>query len=160
MEIPIITESARLASIRHFLNNLNHAAPYHHDARPGNARLRTLPEAAAELRVTPRKLRELVNDRRIGFVLIGKKKAMIPDEAIERFIAEETVQTCHAQTQARSFAPMPNAAATSISSGQNEAAAASAARALAITAKPSKSSANSSLHGTDGQGLVIPLKRS
>ena len=44
---------------------------------PIHSDLNTLVEAASVLRMPPRRLRQLVNDRRIGFVPVGKKKVMI-----------------------------------------------------------------------------------
>jgi hypothetical protein len=114
---------------------------------------------AAELNVPEKAARALINQRRIAFVPVSKKKVIISDEAIKEFIATQTVTPCRDGTKARA-----SASSTSVdvitSSGQKSVAAASAARALAITERPKKSSASSSSRGTAKPGHVIPLKRS
>jgi excisionase family DNA binding protein len=122
--------------------------------------LLTLQEAAGRLRTPRRRLRELVNEHRIAFVRTGKKKVMIPDDAIDRFIAEETVEpTCRAGTQDRVFASLKGEDAIT-SSGRKAVAAASAARALQISQKRKGRLASSSPPGPGEAARVIPMKRS
>jgi excisionase family DNA binding protein len=122
--------------------------------------LLTLQEAAARLRTPRRRVRELINENRIAFMRTGKKKVMIPEEAIDRFIVAETVEpACREETQARVFASS-NGADAITSFGQKAVAAASAARALEIAKKPKKPSPCSSSPGPGSPGRVVPLKPS
>jgi excisionase family DNA binding protein len=121
--------------------------------------LLTLQEAAGKLRLPTRRVRELVNQKRIAFIPAGKKKVMIPDEAIDRYIAKETVQPCHGEIQDRSFARSKSGEEFITSSGRKAVAVASAARAQKISQKRKKSLADSLSPGPDEVAHVIPMKR-
>jgi excisionase family DNA binding protein len=122
--------------------------------------LLTLQEAAARLRTPRRRLRELINEHRIAFMRIGKKKVMIPEEAIDRFILDETVgPSCREETQGLVSASSNGADATT-SFGQKAVAAASAARALEISRKRKGHSGSSSPRAPGAAAPVIPLKPS
>jgi len=122
--------------------------------------LLTLQEVATILRLPTRRVRELVNQKRIAFIPAGKKKVMIPDEAIDCYIANETVQPCHDEIQGRSFARSKSGEERITSSAQKAVAAASAARARKISQKRKKSLANSLSPGPGEAAHVIPMKRS
>src|SRR5436305_767855 len=77
--------------------------------------LATPKQASAVMGPTEAQVRALVRDGRIAHVLVGKR-VMIPRDAIERFILENTVQPCHGETQAPASATSKSASA-SISSG-------------------------------------------
>jgi hypothetical protein len=114
---------------------------------------------AAELNVPQKAARALINQRKIAFVPVGKKKVIVSDEAIREFIQNETVTPCRDETKDRASASSKGGD-TITSVGQKAVAAASAARALAIAKRPKKGSANSSSRGTARAGRVIPMKRS
>jgi excisionase family DNA binding protein len=115
-------------------------------------------QAAAFMGLSDFQIRNLIRDGRLAHVNIGRR-VMIPRLAIPQFIAENTVQPCHAETRVRAFATSTNAVATT-SSGQSAAAAGSAQRALAIASKLKSPSQNSSTPAIAEQAHVIPSKSS
>jgi excisionase family DNA binding protein len=123
-----------------------------------NLPLLASPKMAAEVMgLTESQVRYLLHEGRLRYVRIGKR-AMIPRDAIEAFIAENTVQpTSQGETKALGSFSAPNAAATT-SAGQRAVAAGSAARALQISSKLKFSSPSSSTNKSAPPAPVIPLK--
>ena len=120
--------------------------------------LLTIKEGSIRLRIPPRRVRELVNQRRIAFIRTGQTQVMIPEEAIDDFIKTETVEPiCHAETQAHTFNSSKSGDVTT-SAGQKAVAAASAARAQRISQRRKKLLANSSPPGPGEAARVIPIK--
>lgn len=120
--------------------------------------LATMKQAAEVMGPTESQVRALVRAGKLAHVPVGSR-IMIPRSAIENYIAQNTVQPCRDETQARVCDSSRSADATT-SSGQNAVAAASAARALAIADKLKSPSANSSPRKADPPGRVIPLRSS
>jgi hypothetical protein len=101
-------------------------------------------------------VRALIDARRLEYIEIGRR-LFVPRTAIPRFIAENTVQPCRDETQARVSASYTNEAATT-SAGPTQAAAGSAARARQIANGLKLRSRNSSTDEVAKQAHVIPLK--
>ncbi|HKH81701.1 MAG TPA: helix-turn-helix domain-containing protein [Methylovirgula sp.] len=118
--------------------------------------LATPRQAAHLLGLTDGQIRDLIRTGRIAHIMIGKR-FMVPRDDIERFIAENRVQPCRDATPGQSF-DSSRGAVPGISSGRNEVAAASAARARQIAKKLKPSSGNSSGSAIGAPGRVIRLK--
>jgi excisionase family DNA binding protein len=113
-------------------------------------------EVAARLGVRRRKIRQWVNAGRIPFIPLGRKLVKFREDAVDRFLANGEIP-CRAAIQAPGYDSAKTEVSTT-SAGQRAVAAASAARLRETAAKLKKSSANSSSHGRESQGLVIPIK--
>lgn len=119
--------------------------------------LATPKQAAAVMGPTEAQVRALVRDGRIAHVLVGKR-VMIPRDAIERFILENTVQPCRVETQDRASTGIETEP-VGISPGRNGAAAASARRARQTANLLKSPSRNGSRSDSKGEaGRVIPLR--
>jgi excisionase family DNA binding protein len=122
-------------------------------------KLLTIKQSSKVLGTTDDQTRELVNTRRIRYVAIGKRK-MIPPDAIDAFILENTVQPeCREEMKVPNSALTP-AAASITSPGQKAVAHASAQRLRQIANKLKSRSPNSSTSAPAQAALVIPLKSS
>ena len=91
-------------------------------------RLVSLEQAANYLGLTKSQVRNLVNNQKIASTPIGAR-TMIPRDALEQFIKENTVQPCRDETQGHVSAFSKSAAPTT-SCGARADVAASAQRAL------------------------------
>ena len=115
--------------------------------------------AAKVMGLTEHQVRDLLHERRLAYVRIGKRQ-MIPRDAIEAFISENTVQaTWQDETQGRGSTSSKNADVIT-SSGPKAAAAGSAARVRQIAHKLKSRSPNSSICEPAAPARVIPLKSS
>ena len=121
--------------------------------------LTTIKVAGEVLGLTDDQVRGLLRERRIRYVLVGKRY-MIPRDAIATFITENTVEPrCQDETRGRDFDSSTSASAIT-SFGPRTAAAGSAARARQIASKLKSPSSNSCTSATEAPGRVIPLKSS
>jgi excisionase family DNA binding protein len=120
--------------------------------------LATPKQAAEVMGLTDQQVRSLIRGGKIAHVLIGKRK-MIPRDAIEKFIPQNTVHPCHAETRAPASASLKNEAATT-SSGLKVVAAGSAARALQIAESLKSPLPSSSTSELATLARVIPLRSS
>jgi excisionase family DNA binding protein len=121
--------------------------------------LASLAQTAEVMGLTVSKVRRLIRERRLAHVEVGCRRFFVPKIAIQRFIAENTVQPCHVETQVRVSATLKSENAIT-SSGPNTAAAASAQLARQ-TAKKLKSSSRNGCNGEDADSAqVIPLRSS
>jgi excisionase family DNA binding protein len=118
--------------------------------------LATPKQAASVMGLTVSQVRGLIRDGRIARVRIGNR-ILIPRDAIERFIQENTVKPCHVEIQEPASASSESGDATT-SSGQKMVAAGSAARARQIANRLKSRSPNSSTSGTDEPVHVIHLR--
>jgi excisionase family DNA binding protein len=118
--------------------------------------LATPRQAAHLLGLTDGQIRALIQGGRIAHIMIGKR-FMIPSEDIARFIAENRTQPCRDATPGQS-SDFSKSAALGTSSGRNEVAAASAARARQIAGSLKLPSPNSSGSDTGAPARVIRLK--
>jgi excisionase family DNA binding protein len=109
----------------------------------GTPHLMKIAQAAKALGLSENAVRRLVQGGRLAHVPVGPKLIMVPQGAIEKFIAENTVQACPDAIAALAFGSSKSAQ-RSTSSGQNGAEAASAARALRISEKLKSRLPNSS----------------
>ena len=105
-------------------------------------RLETPKELAARVGVKERRIRHLIDTRKIEHVWIGCR-VHIPAGAFTRFLEANKVKPCQDETKDRVFVGSINASA-STSSGQNMAAAASARLARQTASKLKSSSQNGS----------------
>ena len=118
--------------------------------------LARLGQFGAVMGLTDRQVRELISKGRLEYVEIGRR-LFVPRSAVDRFIAENTVQSCRDEIQGRVSASLKSEAAfTSV--GPKPAAAGSAARARQIANKLKSLSPNSSASVRAPAGRVIPLK--
>src|SRR5260370_24538443 len=92
--------------------------------------LATQKQAAAVMGLTERQVNGLLDDERLAYVWIGKRR-MIPRNAIQEFITENTVMPCRDETQEPASDSWKSEAATT-SAGPSKGAAGSAARAQHI----------------------------
>jgi excisionase family DNA binding protein len=121
--------------------------------------LTTIKVAAEVMGLTEDQVRDLLRERRIRYVRIGKR-CMIPRDAIATFITENTVQpSWQDETQGHGSTSSKNADVIT-SSGPKAAAAGSAARARQIAHKLKSRSPNSSTCEPAAPARVIPLKSS
>jgi excisionase family DNA binding protein len=112
--------------------------------------------AASVMGLTESQARGLVRGGRIGHILVGKR-VMIPRDAIERFISDNTVPPCRVETQDL-VSVSSKSAAVITSSGLKAVAAGSAARALQIADKLKSRLPSSSTCETETPAHVIPLR--
>ena len=96
--------------------------------------LLSIKQAADQLGVSDNLVRRMIATGRIAHVQLGVRKCMIPRDAIERFIADNTVQPCQDAITVLAFATSKSAG-PSTSSGLSAGAAGSAARAQAIAGR-------------------------
>lgn len=115
-------------------------------------------QAAKYLGISEAQVRVLVNANRIARTAIGAR-IMIPREALDQFILDNTVQPCRDEMQVRVSASSKSGNA-SISSGPMADAAASAQRALRTASSLKPPSPTSSTSGRVTPGRVIPLRSS
>ncbi|WP_354049038.1 helix-turn-helix domain-containing protein [Bradyrhizobium sp. LB12.1] len=125
------------------------------DAAPQPALL-TTKQASKLLGVSDGSVRQLIKQRRIDHVRIGKRQ-MIRRDRLQNFIDDNTVAKCPDETQAPGSAFWTSADATTLS-GQKAVAAASAARARQIANELSRRLQSSSTVGNASPARVIPLK--
>jgi excisionase family DNA binding protein len=117
------------------------------------------PKLAAEVMgLTAQQVRSLLQRKKIAHVPVGKR-LMIPRNAIEDFIAQNTVLPCPVEIQEFASSGLKNADVTT-SSGLNAVAAGSAARALQIASKLKLPPPNSSPPKPSPPARVIPLRSS
>jgi len=115
-----------------------------------------LAQFGAVMGLTDRQVRGLISEGRLEYVEIGRR-LFVPKSAVDRFIAENTVQPCRDEIQAPvSVSSKSESAFTSV--GPKAAAAGSAARARQIADKLRSHSPNSSESGRAPKARVIPLK--
>ena len=121
-------------------------------------RLVSVAEAAKYLGLKEPQVRALVAAKKMAKTLIGSRY-LIPREALDAFILENTVQPCRDEIQAPASASSKSADAFT-SSGQRVDAAASAQRALrtADLLKPRSPTSCTSARATPAR--VIPLRSS
>ena len=115
----------------------------------------SLKVAAEVLGLTLVQMRQLIRNRKIAHVRLGHP--MVPRDAIQQFIDENTVPTCPDETVAPGFV-FSQSGNVSTSSGQKTVAAGSAQRALRIAERLKSPSQTSSTLETDQVDRVIPLK--
>jgi hypothetical protein len=118
--------------------------------------LATPKQASAVMGPTEGQVRALMRKGLIAHVHVGRR-LMIPRDAIERFIQENTVQPCRDET------PVPVSASSKkegafTSAGPKLAAAGSVARVLQIADKLKSSSPSSCVSERAPADRVIPLK--
>lgn len=115
-------------------------------------------DAAKYLGISESQVRGLVNSNRIARTPIGSR-IMIPREALDQFILDNTVQPCRDEIRDRASVSSKSANVIT-SSGPKVDAAASAQRALQIASslKPPSPRSSTSVRGTLAR--VIPLKSS
>ena len=119
----------------------------------------TTPKQAADVMcLTEMQVRGLIRCGRMAHVLVGKR-LVIPRDAIDQFIHQNTVQPCRVETQVPGFA-FSKSEDASTSSGLKMAAAGSAARALQIASSLKSRSPSSSTSVAETPGRVIPLQSS
>jgi len=92
--------------------------------------LANLAQVAEVMGLTVPQVRGLIQDRRLEHIPIGRR-LFVPKSAIPRFIAENTVQPCHDETQVLASASSKSADATTLS-GHETVAAGGAARVRQI----------------------------
>jgi hypothetical protein len=115
------------------------------------------PRQAGEIMgLTEAQVRALIRRGRLAHVAIGTRP-MVPRNAMESFVAENTVMPCRDETQARAYDSAPGGTATT-SAGPSTAATASAARLQQIEEKLKSRSRTSSEAVDKPDGRVIPLK--
>jgi hypothetical protein len=118
--------------------------------------LATPRQAAHVLGLTDGQMRSMIASLRIAHIVIGKR-SVVPRDAIERFIAENTVQPCRDAIKDQSFDTSKSAKPTT-SFGRREVVVASAARVRAIAEKLKFSARSFSGSGTDVQAQAIQQK--
>jgi len=126
--------------------------------RTEDDRLETPKQLAARVGITERQVRHLIATRQLEHVMIGCR-VHIPVGAFARFIEVKKVLPWLGETKGRDSAGSTSAAA-SISSGPNEAAAASAALARQTANKLKSRLPSSSSSETADPARVIRLKSS
>jgi excisionase family DNA binding protein len=115
--------------------------------------LATPKQAAEVMGPTESQIRGLIRSGRLAHTLVGAR-VMIPRDAIEAFIINNTVTPCRAETRVPTSTGIATAS-LGTSPGPSEAAAGSAARALRIAASLKSPSPNSSMPATAERGRVI-----
>ena len=115
-------------------------------------------QVARVLGFTCGQVRALVNNKKIAHIRLGSR-FMIPRDAIERYLLENTVQPCRDETPVPASASLKSEIA-STSSGQKAVAAASAQRALQICNSLKPHSPNLSTPAPGQPVRVIHLKSS
>jgi hypothetical protein len=120
--------------------------------------LATLAQFGAVMGLTKSQVRALINGGRLEYVPIGRQ-LFVPKDAIARFIAVNTVQSCRDETQDPVSASLKSEVAIT-SAGPKPAAAGSAARARLIANKLKSRSPNSYASVRAVAAPVIPLKSS
>jgi excisionase family DNA binding protein len=118
----------------------------------------TIEQTARVFGFTCGQVRTLINSKKIAYIRIGSR-FMIPRDAIERYLQENTVQPCHDETPARVFASSKSGN-VSTSSGPMADAAASAQRALRTASSLKPRSPTSSTSGPVTQARVTLLRSS
>jgi excisionase family DNA binding protein len=118
----------------------------------------TVEEAAKILGFSFHQTRTLINSKKIAHIKLGSR-AMIPREAIGRYIRENTVEPCRDETLVLASASLTSEIA-STSSGQRAVAAASAQRALQICNSLKTLSPSSSTPGPARKAREIHPKSS
>jgi excisionase family DNA binding protein len=132
--------------------------------RPPPVQLADLPmlatpkQAAQVMGITESQARGLVRVKRIGHIVVGKR-IMIPRNAIEPFIADNTVPPCRVEIPGPAYGSSKSGTATTLS-GLKAVAAGSAARALQIANKLKSRSQSSSTCEPGTPDRVIPLRSS
>ncbi|TAH68260.1 MAG: DNA-binding protein [Rhodopseudomonas palustris] len=121
-------------------------------------RLVTPKQAAQYLGLTEAQVRGLVNSNRIARTPIGAR-IMIPRDALDQFILDNTVQPCRDEIPVRASGSSKSASATT-SCGPKVDAAASAQRALQIANSLKAPSPPSSTSARATPARVIPLRSS
>jgi len=121
--------------------------------------LASIKQAAEVLGLSEGMTRGLIDGGRIAHVQVGKSKRMIPRDAIERFVNDNTVKPCRDATTAPAFASSTSAA-VSTSSGLTEDAAGSAAHTRLIAERLKLRSRSSSDNSHQTSARVIPLRSS
>ena len=121
-------------------------------------RLVSLEQAANYLGLTKSQVRNLVTSKKIARTPIGAR-TMIPRDALEQFITENTVQPCRDETQGRVSAFSKSAESTT-SCGAKADVAASAQRALRTANLLKPHSRTSSTSGRAMPGLGTQQKSS
>lgn len=119
--------------------------------------LASIKQAAEVLGLSECMTRGLIDGGRIAHVQVGKSKRMIPRDALERFVNDNTVQPCRDATMVPAFASSKNAGA-STSSGLTEDAAGSAAHARLIAERLRSRSRSSCDSNRQTSARVIPLR--
>jgi excisionase family DNA binding protein len=120
--------------------------------------LARLGQFGAVMGLTDRQVRGLISKGRLEYVEIGRR-LFVPKSAVDRFIAENTVQSCRDETQGHVSASLKSEAAFT-SAGPKLAAAGSAARARQIANELKSLSPNSSASVRAPAAPVIRLKSS
>jgi excisionase family DNA binding protein len=118
----------------------------------------TAKQVAAVMGLTPQQVRSLIRDQKIAYVRVAGRR-MVPRDAIEEFIIQNTVKPCHGETPERACASSKSEVAFT-SSGLKAVAAGSAARALRIASELKSPSQSSSPAASDPPARVIPLRSS
>jgi excisionase family DNA binding protein len=119
--------------------------------------LATVKQAAAVMGPTERQVRDLARTGRLGYVMVGKR-IMIPRDAIQQFVPENTVPPCRDETQEHAFV-FSSIGAASTSAGPKMEAIGSAQRVRKIASKLKSLSPSSSTCEPGASAPVIPLKR-
>jgi excisionase family DNA binding protein len=107
---------------------------------------------------TEAQIRGLIRAGRIAHVMVGKR-IVVPREAIEAFVAQNTVLPCHDGTKAHDSVGSQSAGDSTFP-GPNMVAAASARLARQTANKLKRSSQNGCKLGGGTTGQVIPLQSS
>jgi excisionase family DNA binding protein len=113
-------------------------------------------QVAKVLGFTCGQVRSLVNKKKIAHIKLGSR-FMIPRDAIERYLLENTVQPCHDATPGPASASSKSEIA-STSFGQKAVAAVSVQRALQIADSLKQRLPNSSTLAPEQPARVIPLR--
>jgi hypothetical protein len=119
-------------------------------------RLETIKELAERVGLKPRRIRGLIEGRKLAHIRIGSS-VMVPMGAWARYVADNTVLPCLDETKAPASAGSTSGAPTT-SSGQSEGARASAALALQTAKKLKSLSRNGSAAEPGPPAPVIPLR--
>jgi excisionase family DNA binding protein len=120
--------------------------------------LLTPKQTAAVMGLTEAQVRGLVRTGRLAHIMVGKRP-MIPRGAIEQFISDNMVTPCRVEIQDH-VSSGTEAVNAGTSSGQSEAAAGSAARALRIAQQLKSTLPTSSTPPAAEPARVIPLRSS
>jgi excisionase family DNA binding protein len=115
-------------------------------------------QAAAVMGPSESQIRALIHSGRLAHVLVGRR-IMIPRDAIERFIRDNTVLQCLDEMPVPASAISINGAVFT-SAGRSEVAAGSAARALLIAERLKSPLRSSSPEATAPVARVIQLRSS
>jgi hypothetical protein len=120
--------------------------------------LASLGQTAEVMGLSVPQVRGLIRSRRLEHIPVGGR-LFVPKTAIPRFIAANTVQSCHDETLAPASASSKSGAVFT-SAGPKLAAAGSAARALQIANKLKSPLPSSCASEHEPAAPVIPLKSS